>query len=163
MAAELYRLKGQLLLREGHSEAADELYRKALSIAREQEAGWPSPRITSKHSSIASRAFACASSRVSPYVMTGGSLGQVTVNPPSGSERKWQRYATSSGWCDFFRFIVPISPKAPLSRRAPFGEIGSAAANRHLAARMGLGRREPAISPKALAPRTSKALLDEPS
>ena len=34
----LYRHKGQLLLRQGHSEAAEELYRKALSIAREQEA-----------------------------------------------------------------------------------------------------------------------------
>ena len=37
-AAELYRHKGQLLLRQGHSEAAEELYRKALSIAQEQEA-----------------------------------------------------------------------------------------------------------------------------
>jgi predicted ATPase len=38
LEAELYRNKGQLLLRQGHSEAAEELYRKALSIAREQEA-----------------------------------------------------------------------------------------------------------------------------
>ena len=37
-AAELNRHKGQLLLRQGHSEAAEELYRKALSIAEEQEA-----------------------------------------------------------------------------------------------------------------------------
>jgi predicted ATPase len=37
-AAELYRHKGQLLLRQGRSEAAEELYGKALSIAREQEA-----------------------------------------------------------------------------------------------------------------------------
>jgi predicted ATPase len=37
-AAELYRHKGQLLLRQGHVEAAEELYRKALSIAQEQEA-----------------------------------------------------------------------------------------------------------------------------
>ena len=37
-AAELYRHKGKLLLRQGHSEAAEELYRKALSIAEEQEA-----------------------------------------------------------------------------------------------------------------------------
>jgi predicted ATPase len=37
-AAELNRLKGQLLLRQGHSEAAEELYRKALSIAARQEA-----------------------------------------------------------------------------------------------------------------------------
>ena len=37
-AAELNRHKGQLLLRQGHSEAAEGLYRKALSIAREQEA-----------------------------------------------------------------------------------------------------------------------------
>jgi class 3 adenylate cyclase/predicted ATPase len=37
-AAELYKHKGQLLLRQGHSEAAEELYRKALSIAEEQEA-----------------------------------------------------------------------------------------------------------------------------
>jgi predicted ATPase len=38
LAAELLRHKGQLLLRQGHSEAAEELYRAALSIAREQEA-----------------------------------------------------------------------------------------------------------------------------
>ena len=37
-AAELNRLKGQLLLRQGQSEAAEELYRKALAIAGEQEA-----------------------------------------------------------------------------------------------------------------------------
>jgi predicted ATPase len=36
--AELNRHKGRLLLRQGHFEAAEELYRKALSIAREQEA-----------------------------------------------------------------------------------------------------------------------------
>jgi class 3 adenylate cyclase/predicted ATPase len=38
LAAELNRRKGQLLLRQGHPEAAEELYRKALSIAEEQEA-----------------------------------------------------------------------------------------------------------------------------
>jgi predicted ATPase len=38
LEAELYRHKGQLLLRQGHSEAAEELYRKALSIAAEQAA-----------------------------------------------------------------------------------------------------------------------------
>jgi predicted ATPase len=37
-AAELNRHKGQLLLRQRHSEAAEELYREALSIAQEQEA-----------------------------------------------------------------------------------------------------------------------------
>jgi class 3 adenylate cyclase/predicted ATPase len=37
-AAELNRHKGRLLLRQGQSEAAEKLYRKALSIAREQEA-----------------------------------------------------------------------------------------------------------------------------
>ena len=37
-AAELNRHKGQLLLRQGHAEAAEELYRKALSIAADQEA-----------------------------------------------------------------------------------------------------------------------------
>ena len=36
--AELYRHKGQLLQRQGHSEAAEELYLKALTIAEEQEA-----------------------------------------------------------------------------------------------------------------------------
>jgi predicted ATPase len=36
--AELNRHKGELLLRQGQSEAAEELYRKALSIAQEQEA-----------------------------------------------------------------------------------------------------------------------------
>ena len=38
LEAELYRHKGQLLLRQGHSEAAEQLYREALSIAAEQEA-----------------------------------------------------------------------------------------------------------------------------
>jgi len=37
-AAELNRLKGQLLLGQGYPEAAEELYRKALRIAEEQEA-----------------------------------------------------------------------------------------------------------------------------
>jgi predicted ATPase len=37
-AAELNRHKGQLLLRQGQSEAGEELYHKALGIAREQEA-----------------------------------------------------------------------------------------------------------------------------
>ena len=37
-AAELNRHKGQLLLRQRRAEAAEELYRKALSIAGEQEA-----------------------------------------------------------------------------------------------------------------------------
>jgi DNA-binding winged helix-turn-helix (wHTH) protein/predicted ATPase len=36
--SELNRHKGQLLLRQGHSEAAEDLYRTALNIAREQEA-----------------------------------------------------------------------------------------------------------------------------
>jgi len=36
--AELYRHKGQVLLRQGHTGAAEELYCKALDIAREQEA-----------------------------------------------------------------------------------------------------------------------------
>jgi predicted ATPase len=38
LAAELHRHKGQMLLRQGDSEAAEELYLKALSIAEEQEA-----------------------------------------------------------------------------------------------------------------------------
>src|SRR5882762_8561341 len=37
-AAELNRRKGRLLLRQGHTEAAEEMYRKALSIAEEQGA-----------------------------------------------------------------------------------------------------------------------------
>jgi predicted ATPase len=37
-AGELNRHKGQLLLGQGHAEAAEELFRKALSIAEEQEA-----------------------------------------------------------------------------------------------------------------------------
>jgi predicted ATPase len=37
-AAELRRRKAQLVLRQGHSQAAEDLYRKALSIAEEQEA-----------------------------------------------------------------------------------------------------------------------------
>ena len=36
--AELYRHKGRLLLRQGDAEAAEQQYRKALSIAQEQEA-----------------------------------------------------------------------------------------------------------------------------
>jgi predicted ATPase len=38
LEADLYRNKGDLLLRQGQPEAAEELYRKALSIARDQEA-----------------------------------------------------------------------------------------------------------------------------
>jgi len=38
LKAELYRRKGQLLLRQGHPEAAEELYRKASNVAHEQEA-----------------------------------------------------------------------------------------------------------------------------
>ena len=38
LEAELNRHKGQLLLRRGHSETAEELYRKALGIAEEQGA-----------------------------------------------------------------------------------------------------------------------------
>jgi predicted ATPase len=38
LEAELHRHKGQLLLQQGHTDAAEELYRKALSIAGEQEA-----------------------------------------------------------------------------------------------------------------------------
>jgi predicted ATPase len=38
LAAELNRHKGQLLLRQGHAEASEKLYCKALSIAEEQEA-----------------------------------------------------------------------------------------------------------------------------
>jgi predicted ATPase len=37
-AAELNRHKGRLLLQQGHAQAAEELYRKALSIAEEQKA-----------------------------------------------------------------------------------------------------------------------------
>jgi predicted ATPase len=37
-AAELHRHKGRLLLRQGQVDAAEGLYRKALEIAREQEA-----------------------------------------------------------------------------------------------------------------------------
>jgi predicted negative regulator of RcsB-dependent stress response len=42
-AAELSRHKGQVLLRQGHSKAAEELYRKALRIAEEQAAKRPRP------------------------------------------------------------------------------------------------------------------------
>jgi len=38
LQAKLYRHKGQLLLLQGHAEAAEELYRKALNIAQEQRA-----------------------------------------------------------------------------------------------------------------------------
>jgi predicted ATPase len=37
-SAELHRHKSELLLRQGHSDAAEELCQKALSIAQEQEA-----------------------------------------------------------------------------------------------------------------------------
>jgi class 3 adenylate cyclase/predicted ATPase len=37
-ASELYRHKGELLLRQGNSQAADDLYRQALAIAKKQEA-----------------------------------------------------------------------------------------------------------------------------
>jgi predicted ATPase len=38
LEAELHRQKGQLLMRQGHAEAAEQLYQKALRIAREQRA-----------------------------------------------------------------------------------------------------------------------------
>ena len=38
LVAEMNRHKGQLLLRQGYAELAEEFYRKAQSIAREQEA-----------------------------------------------------------------------------------------------------------------------------
>ena len=38
LAAELCRHKGGLLLRQGHTAAAEELYRKTLAISHEQEA-----------------------------------------------------------------------------------------------------------------------------
>jgi len=38
LEAELYRLRGQLLLRRGHAEAAENRYRESLRMAREQEA-----------------------------------------------------------------------------------------------------------------------------
>ena len=38
LEAELNRHRGELLLRQGHTETAEELYRRALSIAEEQEA-----------------------------------------------------------------------------------------------------------------------------
>ena len=47
-AAELNRHKGRLLLQQGHPEAAEELYRKPLSIAREQEARLWELRSTTK-------------------------------------------------------------------------------------------------------------------
>jgi len=38
LTAELYRHKGQLLLRQDHTDAAEELYRSALNFAQQQEA-----------------------------------------------------------------------------------------------------------------------------
>jgi predicted ATPase len=38
LEAELYRPRGQLMLRQGRTEAFEELYRKALDIAQKQEA-----------------------------------------------------------------------------------------------------------------------------
>jgi len=38
LEAELHRHKGQLLQRKGHSYAAEDLFRKALSVAQQQEA-----------------------------------------------------------------------------------------------------------------------------
>ena len=38
LEADLYRLKGQMLLRQGCSQAAEELYCKSLDIAKEQKA-----------------------------------------------------------------------------------------------------------------------------
>ncbi len=58
-AAELNRHKGRLLLRQGHSEAAEELYRKALSIAEDQGAKlWELRAAVSLARSGASRASA---------------------------------------------------------------------------------------------------------
>jgi predicted ATPase len=46
LEADLNRHKGELLLRQGHTEVADELYHKALSIAREQGAKLWELRVT---------------------------------------------------------------------------------------------------------------------
>ena len=50
--AELYRHKGRLLLQQGHAEAAEELYRKALSIAQEQEAKLWELRAAASHAQL---------------------------------------------------------------------------------------------------------------
>src|SRR5262249_11548994 len=71
-AAKLYRHKGQLLLRQGHAEAAEELYDKALSIAREQETQlWELRAAVSLASLRATRAAAPKHATSSPRSTTG--------------------------------------------------------------------------------------------
>jgi predicted ATPase len=61
--AELNRLKGQLLLRQGRTEAAEELYCKALSIAREQEAKLWELRATASLARLRRDQSRCAKAR----------------------------------------------------------------------------------------------------
>ena len=75
-AAELNRQKGQLLLRQGDPEAAESLYRKALGIAREQEArpgNCAPPRALR----------ACGATRVAPPKPASFS-GRSTAGSPKG-------------------------------------------------------------------------------
>jgi len=85
LEAELHRHKSQLLLQQGQSEAAEELYRKALSIAKEQEAKlWELRAAASPPGSVATRA-------VTPRPATS-SRGS-TAGSPKASTRKTSKRA----------------------------------------------------------------------
>jgi predicted ATPase len=63
LAAELNRHQGQLLLRQGHSETAEELYRKALGIAEEQGAKFWELRATASLARLRRDQGRCAEAR----------------------------------------------------------------------------------------------------
>jgi predicted ATPase len=84
--AELNRHKGRLLLRQGHSGAAEELYRKALSIAAEQEAKlWELRAAASSPGSAATRA-ATSKPATSSRPSTAGSPRAST--PPTSKKQR---------------------------------------------------------------------------
>ena len=85
--AELDRQRGRLLLRQGHPEAAEELYRKALGIAREQEAKlWELRAAASLAGCGATRAAAVQPATCSPRSTTGSP--KVSPRPISKRRRR---------------------------------------------------------------------------
>ena len=87
LEAELNRHKGQLLLRQGHSEAAEELYRKALSIAEEQGAKLWELRAAASLARSAATRVATPKPATSSRRSTAGSP-KVSTRPTSKRQRR---------------------------------------------------------------------------
>jgi predicted ATPase len=100
LASELNRHKGQLLLRQGHSEAAEELYRKALSVAEEQRAKlWELRAAVSLAGSAATRGAAPKRAMSSRRSMVGSPRAST---PPISKRRRrcstsWRKFVITTG------------------------------------------------------------------